>query len=447
MTEQEQAQVLARWLEQPAGTPPPDGLDPEVVESIYAMRPELAPAPSLTADDILADFDFGVAIAPEVGDESPGVVTLADGNTIPQTPVTAAPTSWRSANRIAGLGVLMATAATLLLVALPAIQTGDLAEPAMAPEAADVAAAPARSADPIASVADEAPAADAPASSGERARQEPAVIPVEELTLGVDGDAVADAGDLEGGEAYDKNMEFEPQQRARMTGEDSVIPEVEAQIQEQQAGYADDAVAVVDEDLEEEAAAYDYAPEPVAAAPAAPAEADYYGGKGAAVEEIQQESKKSRPSKRQSKKEAAEVSADTSTRDEARPVDYSPTAWRSSVDANTLADIDRALQIAQTEAGLGNYGKAADALTPYIVPPGPAGQFMAIQAAEYQLRAGNAAAAITLVQRGLGLDSTNSAYRSQLFYIYGLALDAGGQSDDAEVQWEEGSRLNRSRGR
>lgn len=58
MNTETQASLLAEWLDHP-GTPPPEGLDPEVVQAAIALRPELAPAPSVTVDDILAGITSG----------------------------------------------------------------------------------------------------------------------------------------------------------------------------------------------------------------------------------------------------------------------------------------------------------------------------------------------------------------------------------------------------
>ena len=126
MTEQEQAEALAAWLAQPAGTAPPDGLDPEVVESVYALQPERAPVPSLTAEDILTGPVGVVLASPEV----PEVPLVPAG----QTGVSEAPSRLPAANRLAGFGVLLATAAALLLVLVP--QRGE--SPAEAPGAAAI---------------------------------------------------------------------------------------------------------------------------------------------------------------------------------------------------------------------------------------------------------------------------------------------------------------------
>lgn len=66
-TETEQAQLLADWLDQPPGTAPPPGLDPDVVAAVYALRPDRAPAPRVTIDDVLAR----VATGPFAGNPVP----------------------------------------------------------------------------------------------------------------------------------------------------------------------------------------------------------------------------------------------------------------------------------------------------------------------------------------------------------------------------------------
>ena len=58
-TIEEQAAQLARWLDEHPGSAPPDGVDPDVLEAIYALRPDLAPAPSFSVDDILAGITSG----------------------------------------------------------------------------------------------------------------------------------------------------------------------------------------------------------------------------------------------------------------------------------------------------------------------------------------------------------------------------------------------------
>jgi hypothetical protein len=62
------AQILAQWLEgAPDGTVP-ESLDPEVVETIFALRPEYAPAPSVTIEAVLASLSDGPLVDPAIGE-------------------------------------------------------------------------------------------------------------------------------------------------------------------------------------------------------------------------------------------------------------------------------------------------------------------------------------------------------------------------------------------
>lgn len=53
------AAALAQWLSDPPGTPPPRELPAGVVESTYALQPERAPAPKLSIQDVLSEVSEG----------------------------------------------------------------------------------------------------------------------------------------------------------------------------------------------------------------------------------------------------------------------------------------------------------------------------------------------------------------------------------------------------
>lgn len=58
-TEETEARLLAEWLATPPGTPPPEGLSASAVQAVYALRPDRAPAPRVTIDDVFARVETG----------------------------------------------------------------------------------------------------------------------------------------------------------------------------------------------------------------------------------------------------------------------------------------------------------------------------------------------------------------------------------------------------
>ncbi len=62
MNEHDRAEALAAWLDQ--GGPPPDGLDPEVVEAVYILSPERAGPPAVDPDAILGSIRSGPLAIP-----------------------------------------------------------------------------------------------------------------------------------------------------------------------------------------------------------------------------------------------------------------------------------------------------------------------------------------------------------------------------------------------
>ena len=125
MNENREAQALARWLEEHPGQAPPPDVDPEVIEALYALRPDLAPPPNVRIEDILGAVDSGpFATAKDAEEEmiTEEVVSLA-AERAKRVPNEVAPASrppvrqapWWSAP---GMGAL-AAAALALVVILP----------------------------------------------------------------------------------------------------------------------------------------------------------------------------------------------------------------------------------------------------------------------------------------------------------------------------------------
>lgn len=130
MTEQEQAEALARWLEAGGRGDPPEGIDADVLEALWALRPELAPAPRVTVDDILGAVTSGpFSEAPDDDAEGAEVVPFPVPTSAP-APITledTPPVPARDPRRLwvaGGLAGVLAAAAAALLT-LPALWEAD----------------------------------------------------------------------------------------------------------------------------------------------------------------------------------------------------------------------------------------------------------------------------------------------------------------------------------
>ena len=145
------ARDLGRWLDQP-GTPAPDSLDADVIEAIFALKPEYAPAPRITADEILAGLTDGPLVANPTPATAPDPSSSGEGAEIvpfpgsdqeeegaqPPTDDATEDRAQRSrrafwwAGGAGGVGLALVTVATLLMVMLPrdpAPQLADAAAP------------------------------------------------------------------------------------------------------------------------------------------------------------------------------------------------------------------------------------------------------------------------------------------------------------------------------
>ena len=65
MNEDRQARLLAEWLDGSADQTAPEGIDVDVLEAIYVLQPDRAPAPRVTLQDILAPRAATTRVAPE----------------------------------------------------------------------------------------------------------------------------------------------------------------------------------------------------------------------------------------------------------------------------------------------------------------------------------------------------------------------------------------------
>ncbi len=110
---------LAQWLDAP-GTDPEGHLDPEVLETVYALRPDLAPAPRVTADDILSGVMEGPLAAPVAFAPSSLPAQGEQEHTSAPDPANRSLASWGGWG---GIGLALAAAATFALVGLPTLQS------------------------------------------------------------------------------------------------------------------------------------------------------------------------------------------------------------------------------------------------------------------------------------------------------------------------------------
>jgi hypothetical protein len=203
-TIEEQAAQLARWLDEHPGSAPPEGVDPDVLETIYALRPELAPAPSFTIDDILADITCGpfapsgaepIAVAEQ--DIAPEVIEDEDEDEDELEPDTAvvdlaterrrrSPWLWSAAGAVAA-------AAMALIVATPFLDGGITDEAFYIQEAATPTAAP-TSAASIPELTEEEPAAEPVAEPDDQ----PAELPRRQAPARLEGASAESALTLDG---------------------------------------------------------------------------------------------------------------------------------------------------------------------------------------------------------------------------------------------------------
>jgi hypothetical protein len=193
MNEQKQAERLAAWLEDANNRPDVgldglEALDADVRETLIALRPELAPAPRVSVDDILAGVTEGPLAATE-----PTEKAMPVGASVGAAPEDA-PVAGSSRQRrpwlfavlgVGGVGSLVAAAAVLLVVGSVATMSQD--EGSVAMDGAP--AAPMKAREPMDAVAmEEAPGVvdtgmavkgdvDRPRTAASRARPKPARKP------------------------------------------------------------------------------------------------------------------------------------------------------------------------------------------------------------------------------------------------------------------------------
>lgn len=185
MNERHQAELLSRWLAAGAKGEPPPGLDPDTVAAVWALRPELAPAPRVSVDDILAGLSSGPFAVPTPEDGDGGDDDRGDGGgevvpfpVPPSRPAATEPAVGATGKSEPGrrwwiggsLGLLAAAAAALLVLGP---QSAPTSAPTLSKEAAqrgDQATAKAERRADIAEAMPAAPPAAAPSPEAAEGR-------------------------------------------------------------------------------------------------------------------------------------------------------------------------------------------------------------------------------------------------------------------------------------
>ncbi len=439
MTPEKQASLLAEWLEKPPGTPPPVGVDADAIEAVYALRPELAPAPRVSIDDILAGVSEGpfarIAEVPISETDSGPAARIAEvpisedqGEILqeadPETgrgEVVDLATARRRRQRIwGGVGVVAAAALALFTVFPQSDELENLAVEEMPAEM--TTERPQEGADPNMDLADAeavleefAPMAEPPAAPN-AARQR------------TSSSSEWDEGALSSGRYDVVDLEAEEQTQAEL----KAAPEGGAS----------------------------YGPEPVQEHNAAPqavvANTDFEDADS--VDELTQQSASGGFFDRKTKDErstrgATSSSSKTSSIDDfdepasepepiptdldglrasAVPSDYSPSWYLRGLDDNELDRFDAAVTS-------GDHASLIDDSNAFI------GQDMAFRAAQAALASGDAGAALGYARRGQGRSSANTAFRANLYYIEGLALEQRGDTEGAKRAYTTAANLNRAR--
>lgn len=493
MNEDKQAKSLAAWLEKPDRARAPTDVDPEVLEAIYALNPELAPPPRVTADEILALVTEGpLASAAGAVVEFPMGASVAagaqtQGDTLRTTPAANRP--WYKVFAGGGIIGALAAAAVVLLVLTPALDQADKLTAAPGDGwLPNERTAPSSAAEEATS---EAP--PPPPAMGARQRSEPSPEVVGRNQKMEDKEPVASGLVAEDSEDNPSDIPplilpspqtmppSSPDRKAevmRQSKQEASTTELEVTALEG-SGYLStgEGGAFADAYRDDGAILADpQAPTPATATPEEPAEIgvrstpDFASGGSSysapPIEETEEESdygavadlddefafeaqassptsKKSKPKADQDLESKFDPADLDLLRSDAMPDDLG--GWRSNVDQVTLARIEEVRSAAETHGREGRPAVAAETLMPIIASPLRAGQQAAIDAASYAWRAGDLRGALDLASRGMSLGSQNTPERSMLLRLRGDALRAMGDNDGAEGAYTEAIRLNRLR--
>jgi hypothetical protein len=391
MNEHQQAERLASWLE--ANDLPPPGLDEDVVETIYALRPELAPAPRVSVDELLASLNAGPLASEPLWE--PPAAPANDG----------APAQLRWARYLGGGAVgTLAAAAMALLVFGNSPQPERMMEAAPAPEAV---AAPAAAK----TVAPQDAPQGAPAA---QVAAQQAAIPEVEPTPAKDvpptEDLVADAAPAEEGTEELKAEEAlggaladaKPAPPAEPAATTDAVVMGDGGSDDADAANTGPGAAPLTASAPTEVERRELAKQPIAEAQEeAEAAVARTGGAGA------------KSARADAPAPPAPAGPPAEQRDEERAKKPTP-SWGAGMEEAAVAEVQAALDKAAGRARKADYRGAISTLEPFIRAPARAGMYAAARAAEYALSANDPAKAVSLCDRGLRLSAGSTPERAEL---------------------------------
>ena len=464
MNEERQAQLLAEWLEAPEGTPVPEGLDLDVAEAMWVLKPELAPAPRMSSADLLASLDVApVAAAAAV----PASIDQGEAEVIDFA-------SRRKRRLWYGAGVFAAAAMALIVIVPGANQLSGEAGPAMTaaeapafapePELAEVADASVEAdlaertvldelSDIAREAAEEEPVGGDFAQLTPVAKQEPLPASAPDLpaelaaatsrtrtgaTLslgGADEQAEPSDLDLDGAIVADAADDFAAAPTASFEGwaNDTGLGRAEAEPMPE----AEEAL----EALEAPEVAYELPPEDPYGLVSGDATASYSAPKRSSS------SRAERKEDRNAEREDEDLLTSGSTSSPVPwPADYSASWYRSSLSGELLEQAEAAFSSADSHAAVGRTDAAVDALVA-LMGTGHVhlAQDAAGRAAQLLQQAGRSDEALAMTRRGRGLSSANSAFLSRLWAIEGSLHQARGDLAQATHAYTTAQNLNAAR--
>jgi predicted negative regulator of RcsB-dependent stress response len=429
-TEETEARLLAEWLATPAGTPPPEGLSLEAVQAVYALRPDRAPGPRVTIDDVFS----AVKVGPFAG-ASTAVEAPAPGGA-PEAAVGAAPVDGVAAEPT-----------------LPAASPPSAAAPAPAagPQLEQAASRPATIAE-MGDVAAEDPA-DAEARRGTEKVDFAGADAAPKLSAesGATGATGGKGGYGGGGEAdalaSGQAVANEPAPPPPATGPARTTTATSATENKAAAAPAEEAEGTgggfgwdwgrKQESSSTKAKAAPQAKPAQSPVPAAPAPS---GGAASPKKATSARAEQSRDQEEPARERASADKDDDISRADAAPSDYRNDWYSGRADvASVYATAESQRAAGQNDAAVATYLTLLGDRDPRV------GQDVAWRAARILESQGRIADAQALVKRGLARSSANTVQRSNLLVLDGDLYAAQGDSAAAAASWAEAERLNAQR--